>query len=94
MCRVSFTDPGGMTHSIKVTASSLYEAAALGLAELRKCAMMDAAPGPATRFTIAVESPSTVHEVPMRKLTAWLEGGGRSPAEQALKLRLREVLAQ
>jgi hypothetical protein len=94
MCRVSFTDTEGMTHSVKVTAASLFEAAALGLAEFRRCAMMDAAPGPATRLTIAVDSPSTVHEVPMRKLTSWLESGGKSPAEQAVKVRLREMLAQ
>jgi hypothetical protein len=41
---------------------------------------MDAAPGPATCFSVAVESPSIVHEVPMPKLRAWLDGGGKSPA--------------
>ena len=92
MCRVAFTDPEGMTHSVRVTAASLLEAAALGLAELRKCAMMDAAPGPAARFTVAIESPATVHEVPMRRLTAWLQSGGKSPSEQATKARLRELL--
>jgi hypothetical protein len=76
----------------KITAASLYEAAILGLAELRRCAMVEDAPGPAAKFTIAVESPSTVHEVPMQKLTAWLESNGKSPAEQALKVRLREAL--
>ena len=30
----------------------------------------------------------------MQRLTAWLEGGGRSPAEQAVKVRLREILAR
>ena len=49
MCRVSYTDTQGMTHSVLITAASLFEAAALGLAEFRKCAMMDAAPGAATR---------------------------------------------
>jgi hypothetical protein len=81
-----------VTHTVKITAASLYEAAILGLAELRRCAMVEDAPGPAAKFTIAVESPSTVHEVPMQKLTAWLQGDGRSPAEQALKVRLREIL--
>jgi hypothetical protein len=54
--------------------------------------MMDAAPGPATRLTVVVEVPGTAHEVPMPKLKAWLEGNGKSPAEQALKVRLRESL--
>jgi len=93
MCRVQFTDTEGMSHSVKVTAGSVLEAAALGLTEFRKCAMMDAAPGPATRLTVVVEVPGTAHEVPMPKLKAWLEGNGKSPAEQAVKTRLRELLA-
>ncbi len=55
---------------------------------------MDASPGPATRLTVIVETPGTAHEIPMQKLTAWLEGGGKSPAEQATKVRLREVLGR
>jgi hypothetical protein len=81
-----------MTHSVRVSAGSLFEAAALGLAEFKRCAMMDAAPGPATRLNVIVEAPGTAHEIPMQKLTAWLEGGGKSPAEQATKVRLREML--
>jgi hypothetical protein len=56
--------------------------------------MMDAAPGPATKFTGVVEIPGTAHEVPMSKLKAWLEGNGKTPAEQAVKVRLREALGQ
>jgi hypothetical protein len=93
MCRVSFTDTEGMTHSVKVTAASLYEAAVLGLAEFRRCAMIDATPGPATRLTVVVEAPGTAHEFSMQKLKSWLNGNGKSPAEQALKVRLRELLA-
>ena len=79
---------------MRVAAGSLFEAVALGLAEFRRCALVDAAPGPASRFTVAVESPSTVHEVPMQKPTAWLEGDGKSPSEQSLKVRIRELLAR
>ena len=91
---VGVSDTEGMTHSVRVTAGSLLEAAALGLAELRRCAMMDTAPGPATRLTVVVEVPGTAHEVPMHKLKAWLEGNGKSPAEQAVKVRLRELLGK
>jgi hypothetical protein len=66
MCRVSFTDTEGMMHSVKLTAGSLFEAAALGVAEFRRCAMMDAAPGPATRLTVIVETPGSAHEIPMQ----------------------------
>jgi hypothetical protein len=30
----------------------------------------------------------------MRKLTAWLEDGGKNPNEQAVKGRLREMLGR
>jgi hypothetical protein len=92
-CRVSFTDTEGITHAAQVSASSLYEAAALALAEFKRCGLMDATPGPATRLTVAVDAPTTLHELPMRKLTAWLEAGGKSPNEQAVKVRLRDLLS-
>jgi len=91
-CRVSFTDTEGIIHTAVVPASSLYEAAALALAEFRGCGLVEALPGPVTRLTVAVASPSTIHDIPMSKLTAWLASGGKSPKEQALKVRLRETL--
>ena len=35
-CRVSFTDGANVTHTVTVSASSLYEAAALGVAEFKR----------------------------------------------------------
>jgi hypothetical protein len=32
-----------------------------------------------------------MHELSVEKVRAWLEGGGKSPNEHALKLRLREM---
>jgi hypothetical protein len=54
---------------------------------------MDATPGPATLLTVAVDAPSTLHDLPMRKLTSWLQTGGKSPNEQAAKVRLRDLLS-
>ena len=48
--------------------------------------------GPAMRFTVAVKTPATSHEVRLSKIEAWLESGGRSLNEQVLKMRLRELL--
>ena len=92
-CRVSFVDTEGITHTAQVTAASLFEAAALGLATFRRCCLMDATPGPTTQITVSVDPPSTVHQIPMRKLTSWLTTGGKSPNEQAVKVRLGEMLA-
>jgi len=45
-----------VTHTLTVSASSLYEAAALGIAEFKKSGFAFANIGPATRLTIAVEA--------------------------------------
>jgi hypothetical protein len=91
-CRVSFTDGAGITHTVCVAASSLYEAAALALAEFEKCgfAMMIASAG--TRLTVAVEAPTTTHVLTVAKLQSWLDTSGKTPREQAAKVTLRQLL--
>jgi hypothetical protein len=91
-CRVSFTDSAGVTHTVSVSASSLYEAAALGIAEFRRCVFAEAMVGPATRLRVAVEAPATTHELTVAKLRAWLDSSGKTPKEQAIKVNLREII--
>ena len=91
-CRVSFTDSAGVTHTVSVSASSLYEAAALGIAEFRRCGFAEAMVGPATRLRVAVVAPATAHELTVGKLRAWLDSSGKTPREQAVKVGLREIL--
>jgi hypothetical protein len=85
-CRVSFTDGANITHTVTVSASSLYEAAALGIAEFKKSGLAFANIGPATRLTIAVEPPATTHELSVGKLQTWLDTNGKTPREQAAKV--------
>jgi hypothetical protein len=92
-CRVAFTDGAGVTHSVQVVASSMYEAAILGLAEFKRCGFAMAMAGPGTRLTIAVEAPATTHELTVSRLQAWLDASGKTPHEQAVKVRLRQSLA-
>jgi hypothetical protein len=91
-CRVSFTDSERIEHAVEVAAGSVFEAAVLALAEFRRSGFADATFGPATRLTIRVKQPETEHTVSVGELQAWLEGGGKSPNEQALKSRLRVLL--
>jgi hypothetical protein len=91
-CIVSFVDHEGITHAVEVSASSLYEAAALALVQFRRCGFTDANPGLATRLTVAVKMPATTHEVTVRKLQDWLNGGAKSPRELVLKNRLKELV--
>ena len=57
------------------------------IGEFWRCGFMANAPGPATRLTVTVKTPATAHEVRLSKIEAWLESGGRSPNEQAMKVR-------
>jgi len=50
------------------------------------------APGSATLLTVTVKAPAAWHDVRLSKIEAWLQSGGRSPAEQALKVRLSEAV--
>jgi hypothetical protein len=83
----------GVTHSVEVAAASLYEAAGLAVAKFRQCEFHALHIGQATVLRIAVRQPETVHEVRFGKLEEWLEGGGVSPREHAVKVRIRHVLS-
>jgi hypothetical protein len=93
-CRVLFTDMAGVTHTADVTGESLYEAAVAAIAEFKKCGFSDAIGGPATSLRVAVQSPSTEHEIAVSKVREWLASNGKSPAQQMLKTRLRELLGE
>ena len=93
-CTVSFTDSNGITHIARVSAATLFEAAALGVAEFRRCGFADAAPGVGTTLDVTVQSATTTHSLRLAKLEAWLNSSGRSPAEQALKVRLKDEIAR
>jgi hypothetical protein len=90
-CLVSFTDSEGIRHSVEVTATTLYEAATLAMAEFRRCGFTADATGPATRLTVTVKAPATSHEVHWGKIETWLRSAGK-PNEQAMKTRLQELL--
>jgi hypothetical protein len=92
-CRVSFTDSEGIRHTVEVSASTLYEAAALAIGAFRRCGFATDLLGSATRLTITVNTPATAHELPVGKIEAWLQSSGKSPSEQVLKERLKKLLA-
>jgi hypothetical protein len=93
-CTVSFTDSAGIAHAVDVSADSLYEAAALALAEFRRCGFTAVIPGPATRLAITIKEPATTHEMPIRKLRDWIESSAKSPRERVIKGRLKDLLGE
>ncbi len=77
---------------VEVSAASLFEAAALAVAEFRQCGFTDVTLGAATSLAVTVQQPTTTHTLRMSRLEAWLNSAGKSPGEQALKIRLKGVL--
>jgi hypothetical protein len=43
-------------------------------------------------LSVSVKSPEVTHNVKIIDFENWLEGSGKSPAEQALKVELRALL--
>ena len=75
-------------HSVQVTAESLFEAAALALHVFRSAGTL---PGPAAHLEITAQAPVVNHSVSVRRVCDWLASNGKTPKEQALKSRLRDL---
>jgi hypothetical protein len=90
-CKVSCFDATGAEHAVEVTARSLFEAVARGLHVLRQNNWVDTIYQNST-ITIAVKEPQVEHKVRIRDFESWLASNGKSPAEQALKSDLRDLL--
>jgi hypothetical protein len=60
---------------------------------VRRAKLMECEFGPVTELTVRVTPPSEVHKLPVKRMQTWLNAMGRSPAEAALKSRLKELLS-
>lgn len=87
-CVVSYLDTEGFRHSVEVQAETLYEAAVLGV---RAFAQHQCAPGELSKLEVEIRS-AVVHEVTLKKVRQWLNGGARSPKDAVLKERSRALL--
>ena len=91
-CKVSFTDADGNTHSCRVTASSVYEAAAQGLVAVRNSGWANI-PFEPHRISVAVNEIPVEHEVRYMDLMKWVQrAGGRTPREVSERTRVRRIL--
>jgi hypothetical protein len=81
-CQVSFADSRGITHSVRVHAESVLEAAALGVRTVRETGVLE----DEGTFDVIVEIQTTTrHKVPWPRLKAWLESSSRNPKERLMK---------
>jgi len=91
LCTVSFKSPTGITHGVDIEAETLYEAAGLGLARLKKDGWIEGL-GPGSRLEIQVREPSTIHSLTVAQLNRWIESGTKSPADVLRRARVKQQL--
>ena len=93
-CRVTCRDAQGVEHTVQVTAQSLFEAVAQGLRVFREDDWSeDPNRGPAS-VVVAIKHPEVEHKVRIKDFEKWLDSAARSPADMALKNRLRNIVGR
>jgi hypothetical protein len=89
--KVACLDINGVEHAVEVTAETLYEPVAMGLAALRNTEWVADLGHGQTTITVSVRHPE-VDKVRMRDFESWLQSAAHSPAEMTLKTLLRKLL--
>jgi hypothetical protein len=90
-CRVSIQDLQGITHTAEVSAESLFEAVAQGLAALRRSDWV--AGFQQGMVKVSVADVHVEHYVKLSDFTQWLEKpGAKSPREMIQRQRARSIL--
>jgi hypothetical protein len=91
-CRVTITDLEGVSHTVEVTAATLYEAVALGLAAIRGNQWVRGIPDGFKPVRVRVTDIPVDHEVQLKDFTNWLERRGNSPKEVTDRKKIRDIL--
>jgi hypothetical protein len=91
-CRVSFKDSEDIEHAVEVEARSLYEAVGLAIGRFRRCEHVKYEPQGLHEFVVDSRDPGTQHRLTRRTFDNWLGRPGGSPADVALKSRLKSLL--
>jgi len=91
-CRVTIRDLEGIEHTAHVTASTLYEAVALGLASMHAEEWVEGIAQGQNEIRVAVVNVPVEHSVKLKDFTRWLERPVRSPKDRIDRVRVREIL--
>jgi hypothetical protein len=82
----------GVCHTVKVTAETLYEAVALGMATIRTDEWVTGIAQGLNPVKVRVTNVPVEHEVRIVDFTKWLERAGGSPREMSDRKRIRSIL--
>ena len=91
-CRVTLRDSEGIAHTAEVTAETLFEAVALGLAALRRHEWIGGAHHGSGVVKVSVADVRVEHEVKLKDFLSWLESPGKSPREIIRRQKVRAIL--
>lgn len=91
-CRVSIADLEGVIHTVEVTASTLYEAVALGMAAVRTEEWANGIAMGLNSVKVRVTNVPVEHEVVLKDFTKWLDKSGGSPREVSDRRRIKTIL--
>jgi hypothetical protein len=91
-CRVTITDMEGIAHTVEVTASTLYEAVALGLTAIRGNKWVAGIADGFCAVKVRVMDVPVDHEVKLKDFTNWLDRRGTSPKEVMDRKKIRDIL--
>ena len=82
----------GVAHTVEVTAATLYEAVAQGLAAIRGNEWVAGIAQGLNVVRVYVADVRVEHEVKLLDFTKWLERSGGSPREVSDRQRIRSIL--
>jgi hypothetical protein len=82
----------GVSHTVEVTAATLYEAVALGLAAIRGNEWVAGIAQGLNVVKVSVAEVRVEHEVKLMDFTKWLEKTGGSPREVGDRRKVRSIL--
>lgn len=89
-CVVRLRDDHEVEHSVRLRATSVYEAALRGLARLQKVGWES--DGSQIRMvTVEIYEEPTTHTVNVKKMLEWLKQPGKSPYDEFRKQKLRPL---
>lgn len=91
-CRVSFRDSEGIEHAVELEARTLYEAVGLAIDRFRRCEHVGYDPKGLHEFVVEPHEPGTQHRLTRNMFDRWLCQPGGSPADVAIKTRLKGLL--
>lgn len=82
-------DSDGISHSVEVTAATLFEAAATAIAAFREQGWAAHALTANAILHIDVHRPPMIYDVPLRAIERWAAGTSISPKEELAKRKVR-----